>query len=176
MKIDHSHSLAIAEQAQRLSVYLPPMINKPTSTDPFLFNEYIVYQARFLTGMVELDLMIQQFENDPKLLTKFQESIQKLTMLLNLNGRTYREEYERQHLQMILMGHSNRRADIMVISAAIGLVTCLGVLIRYQGALPGEAVGIISTIAGIFGSCLKDAYAFEFGSSRDSKSKNTPLA
>jgi hypothetical protein len=41
--------------------------------------------------------------------------------------------------------------------------------------LSGEVIGIVSTIAGIFGSCLKDAYAFEFGSSRGSKEKENHL-
>jgi len=36
--------------------------------------------------------------------------------------------------------------------------------------------GIISTVAGIFGACLKDAYAFEFGSSRGSKEKDMTVA
>ena len=35
-------------------------------------------------------------------------------------------------------------------------------LAYYQGHLLGEAVDIISTIAGIFGSCLKDTYAFAY--------------
>jgi hypothetical protein len=52
---------------------------------------------------------------------------------------------------------------------------CLGSLAFFKETLPGEAVGIISTIAGIFGSCLKDAYAFEFGSSRGSKAKDAAV-
>jgi hypothetical protein len=64
----------------------------------------------------------------------------------------------------------------MVFSAAFGLVMCLFSLAFYSDVLPGEAVGIISTIAGIFGSCLKDAYSFEFGSSRGSKIKDTTVA
>jgi len=70
-------------------------------------------------------------------------------------------------------GRRNVRADVMVLSAAIGLVTCLCTLTSYAGQLPGEAVGIISTIAGIFDSCLKDAYTFEFGSSRGSREKDS---
>jgi hypothetical protein len=31
-------------------------------------------------------------------------------------------------------------------------------------------------IAGIFGACLKDAYTFEFGSSRGSKEKDDSIA
>lgn len=77
-------------------------------------------------------------------------------------------------LQKANGGH-NSRADVMVIGAVVGLVSCLGVLIFFKGEIPGEVVGIVSMIAGIFGACLKDAYAFEFGSSRGSKEKDALL-
>jgi hypothetical protein len=77
-------------------------------------------------------------------------------------------------LQKANGGH-NTRADVMVIGAVVGLVACLGVLIFFKGDIPGEVVGIVSMIAGIFGACLKDAYAFEFGSSRGSKEKDALL-
>ena len=73
-------------------------------------------------------------------------------------------------------GGTNRRADIMVIGAVVGLIACLLVLILFRKDIPGEVVGIISTIAGIFGACLKDAFSFEFGSSRGSKEKDSILA
>jgi hypothetical protein len=66
----------------------------------------------------------------------------------------------------------NRRQNIMVACAAVGLIVCLLMLTSYKRDLPGEVVGIISTISGIFGACLKDAYSFEFGSSRGSKDKD----
>lgn len=66
----------------------------------------------------------------------------------------------------------NRRINIMVIGAACGLVFCLLMLTTYKNDLPGEIVGIVSTIAGIFGACLKDAYSSEFGSS---VKKDVPL-
>jgi hypothetical protein len=60
----------------------------------------------------------------------------------------------------------------MVLAAGLGLLSCLMFLIFYRRALSTEAVTIVSAIAGIFGSCLKDAYAFEFGASRSSTPKN----
>lgn len=72
-------------------------------------------------------------------------------------------------------GDNNTRADVMVIGAVVGLISCLAVLIFFQGEVPGEVVGIVSMVAGIFGACLKDAYAFEFGSSRGSKEKDALL-
>ena len=86
-----------------------------------------------------------------------------------------RQDARWRDVAMTQAGRRNFRADIMVISAACGLVLCLVSLGHYSEELPGEAVGIISTIAGIFGACLKDAYAFEFGSSRGSKEKDAAL-
>jgi hypothetical protein len=70
----------------------------------------------------------------------------------------------------------NKRMNIMVIGAALGLIFCLLTLTSYKGDLPGEVVGIISTVSGIFGACLKDAYSFEFGSSRGSKEKDEKIS
>jgi len=73
-------------------------------------------------------------------------------------------------------GYRNVRADWMIGAAGLILIACLGTLIFLRADLPGEAVGIISTIAGIAGACLKDAFQFEFGSSRGSKNKDQTLS
>jgi len=69
-------------------------------------------------------------------------------------------------------GYVNRRADLMVLFDVIGLIACLAVLTFFRKEIPGEVVGLLSTIAGIFGLCLRDAHQFEFGSSRGSKEKD----
>jgi hypothetical protein len=79
-------------------------------------------------------------------------------------------------INMINAHGRNNRLNIMVIGAALGLVFCLLMLTSYKGDLPGEVVGIVSTISGIFGACLKDAYSFEFGSSRGSKDKDDKIS
>jgi hypothetical protein len=90
------------------------------------------------------------------------------------------EHTERNHsnnnVNLINAYSRNKRLNIMVISAAIGLIFCMLVLTTYKGDLPGEVVGIISTVSGIFGACLKDAYSFEFGSSRGSKDKDDKIS
>lgn len=68
----------------------------------------------------------------------------------------------------------NKRLGVMVISAVLGLLICL--LILAFAKQSGEVVGIISTVAGIFGACLKDAYSFEFGSSRGSREKDERIS
>lgn len=75
-----------------------------------------------------------------------------------------------------LTGGTNRRADLMVLLDVVGLVGCLAVLTLFQDEIPGEVVGILATIAGVFGACLRDAHQFEFGSSRGSKEKDDTIA
>ncbi|MDR1235658.1 MAG: hypothetical protein LBJ96_01485, partial [Holosporaceae bacterium] len=61
---------------------------------------------------------------------------------------------ENNRLNMFNAYNHNKRQNIMVISAALGLIFCLLMLTSYKRDLPGEVVGIISTISGIFGACL----------------------
>lgn len=76
----------------------------------------------------------------------------------------------------------NKRADIMVLLAALGTVAglvgllVLGILVaKYPGALSEGVFSALlvqlTTVTSIFGLCLRDAFQFEFGSSRGSVTK-----
>jgi len=132
--------------------------------------------AQALTGEKESSKVIGSLKGDPMLLAKFQEALMHMDHELELASYKERENARARDIALTQAGRSNLRADIMVLSAALGLISCLLTITLYRTSLPGEAVGIISTIAGIFGSCLKDAYAFEFGSSRGSKLKDGKLS
>lgn len=119
---------------------------------------------------------IAKLQADTKLIADFKNEITKSEKEIELAIIKDKENARNRDIAIINMGMRNKRADIMVVAAALGLVICLGAITFFQDKLPGEAVGIISTIAGIFGSCLKDAYNFEFGSSRGSKEKDYTVA
>lgn len=135
-----------------------------------------VHLAQSVTGESETDRILHALRTDPKCLIEFQQTILKMAQEMDLAITKDRESARLRDVAIVQAGRSNLRADIMVISAALGLVICLITITFFRSTLPGEAVGIISTIAGIFGSCLKDAYAFEFGSSRGSKLKDNKLS
>jgi hypothetical protein len=136
----------------------------------------VVDIAQSITGEKDPLRILQTLKADAKLVAEFQQAILKMDHDLDLASYKDRESARLRDIALAQAGRSNLRADIMVLSAAIGLVSCLVTITLYRTSLPGEAVGIISTIAGIFGSCLKDAYAFEFGSSRGSKMKDSKLS
>ncbi len=157
---------------------LTPMVSKwlSNSEDSVPMTHKIIHQvvneAQKFTKCDDPMAAVQKLATDSKLLIEFQQSLAFMDHEIERNLLQDRLHARDRDSAIITAGRSNTRADIMVISAASGLILCLFALAYYQGHLPGEAVGIISTIAGIFGSCLKDAYAFEFGSSRGSKTKD----
>ncbi|WP_010297199.1 hypothetical protein [Candidatus Odyssella thessalonicensis] len=138
--------------------------------------ENVLDIAKRITGIEDSTDIIQLLREQPEVVIEFQKAILNLEAEMELSTMRDRQDARLRDMAFIKAGKSNLRADIMVISAAGGLISCLVSLAYYSDFLPGEAVGIISTVAGIFGSCLKDAYAFEFGSSRESKMKDTTMA
>lgn len=132
----------------------------------------IVDIAKKVTGLKEPQSALETLKSDPRLLLQFQQTIANYERTLTEAEYKDRSDARLRDIQMMSLGRTNLRADVMVVSAAFGLITCLVSLGTFSSDLPGEAVGIISTVAGIFGACLKDAYAFEFGSSRGSKNKD----
>lgn len=73
-------------------------------------------------------------------------------------------------------GLRNTRANWMIVFDTLGLIACLAVLIFFRKEVPPEVVALLTTIASIFGLCLRDAHQFEFGSSRGSRDKDLLLA
>eukprot|EP00210_Caulerpa_lentillifera_P008739 g8335.t1 len=149
----------IIEFAASLSQFFPAITQWLSGERGEIIAPDIVAIAKSITGELKEQQIVSKLAQHPQLLLEFRR---------NDEGHRTRNAEPR--------GRKNLRADIMVVSAAVGMALCLLALGIYRQNLPGEAVGIISTIAGIFGSCLKDAYAFEFGSSRGSKDKDETVA
>jgi hypothetical protein len=135
----------------------------------------VVDIAKKVTDKKEIVSALHLLETHPDLLLQFHKDIQQLDLEVGSAYLTDLKDARHRDSEFIKAASHNIRADIMVIAAVIGLVGCLSFLVYFHKSLPGEAIGIISTIAGIFGACLKDAYAFEFGSSRGSKEKDAAL-
>lgn len=89
------------------------------------------------------------------------KDIDKILEVLHQNPEILKENRKTQRCS---------KADIMVGIATASLVSTLVFLVLFP--LSGEVIGVLSMLCGIFGGCLKDAYAFEFGSSRGSRNKD----
>jgi hypothetical protein len=158
--------------ATLLTPFFPPLINWIQGKGGEGLLDKALATASQLTQQTDPQRIALALSQKPELLFEFHKA---MVLLEQQGDKVDMQDRQSARLRdMALLRHNTRniRADIMVIAAACGLGGCLLALALYRGHLPGEAVGIISTVAGIFGSCLKDAYAFEFGSSRGSREKD----
>ncbi|MFA9219246.1 MAG: hypothetical protein ACEQSK_19370 [Sphingomonadaceae bacterium] len=131
--------------------------------------------AKTVTGKGEPTEALESLRADPALALQFKTAVLAAEVDLDKAYLLDRQDARDRDVKLAEAGMRNRRADYMVLLDVIGLISCLAVLILAK-PLPGEVVGLLSTIAGIFGLCLRDAHQFEFGSSRSSQTKDVTIS
>lgn len=161
--------------AMGLAEFAPSIVRWLSGADSEQVAKDVIDRAKRITNKEDPKTAMEALRSDPSLLVEFQRSMLSFETERELAQLRDRQSARERDVAFIQAGIRNHRGDVMVICAALGLILCLGALAYFADDLPGEAVGILSTISGIFGSCLKDAYAFEFGSSRGSRVKDYAL-
>jgi len=163
--------------AMGLAQFAPTLIKWITGSDKAeAAAGKVVEIAQAVTGTTSGDAALKAIQADPNLALQFRQSVLASETELDKAFLADRQNARERDIELHKAGYRNTRADIMVALDAAGLVACLVVLAIYRTQLPGEVVGILSTIAGIFGTCLRDAHQFEFGSSRSSQTKDGTIA
>lgn len=138
--------------------------------------EKVIGIAQTVTGKENGQSALVALQADPKLAQEFNLAVLKADTDLEQAYLSDRKDARARDIALHQAGFANKRADWMVIGDVIGLVACLVVLAVFRKEIPGEVVSLLSTVASIFGLCLRDAHQFEFGSSRGSKEKDALLA
>ncbi|APW37176.1 hypothetical protein RD110_08155 [Rhodoferax koreense] len=131
--------------------------------------------AKTVTGKGTPDEAATALQADPTLALQFKTAVLASETDLEKAYLADRADARARDVDLAKLGRRNVRADIMVFLDVVGLIACLVVLIFYKEKIPGEAVGLISTIAATFGLCLRDAHQYEFGSSRSSANKDLTI-
>ena len=133
----------------------------------------VVGIAQTVTGTSTPAAAAEVLKADPAKMLEFQQAMAKLELEAEAQRLADVADARSHDIELRkLTGGRNHRADVMVALDVTGLMSCLAVLVVFKGQLPGEVVGIVSTVAGIFGACLRDAHQFEFGTSRSSRDKD----
>ena len=138
--------------------------------------EKVVDLAKNVTGAQSGEEALAALQADTAKAHEFRMAALQSDTALEEAYLTDRQDARSRDVKLEQAGHHNTRADVMVLCDVVGLVACLVVLTVFRADVPGEVVGLLSTIAGIFGLCLRDAHQFEFGSSRGSAEKTALLA
>lgn len=167
--------ISILSIALELIKLVPNLINKFNTSNAANFSEKIIDVAKIITQQKNEQGALEQLRNNPQLLLEFQKVAMEIDEKVHYTSYKEHKNARLRDMEIFRAGKQNIRAHLMVLTAAIGLLACPLALVmllkNYDINIPGEIIVIISTIAGIFGACLKDAYAFEFGSSKNNHSK-----
>ena len=162
--------LALASQ------FAPSIIKYFTNSDTAgAVAGQVIDIAKSVTGKGSPDEAVAALQADPALALQFKTAVLAADTDLEKAYLADRQDARKRDVAFLQAGRVNHRADLMVLLDAIGLVACLVVLAFFRKDIPGEVVGLLSTIASIFGLCLRDAHQFEFGSSRGSRDKDSVI-
>jgi hypothetical protein len=127
--------------------------------------------AQKVTGTLNPMDAMERLRGDTEMVSAFQADIIQWEAKVELAAIEDRKDARARDTVLIQKGQRNLRADFMVAAPVTGLILCVVALAYFPITLHGEAVGLLTMVAGIFGNCLKEAYGFEFGSSRRGKEK-----
>lgn len=139
---------------------------------PVAIAEQAIQIARTVTGDGDAGRALAALQGDPRLAQEYRLAVLKADGDFEAAYLGDRKDARARDVALHAAGYRNARADWMVLFDVIGLIACLLVLALFRTAIPGEVVGLLSTIASLFGLCLRDAHQFEFGSSRGSREKD----
>ncbi|WED21490.1 hypothetical protein L3Q72_12775 [Vibrio sp. JC009] len=79
-------------------------------------------------------------------------------------------------IERLKVGGSDKRANVMLISAFVAVVAIVALLVIPLGQeIPAEVVGFVIGIGGMFARNIGSAFDFEFGSSKGSREKDDKL-
>lgn len=131
--------------------------------------------AKTVTGKGDIAALAPALAADPALALAFQQKVMDNDTDLYKASLADIQDARKRDIAFLGAGKRNVRADIMVALDVVGLLACLTVLCFFREKIPGEVVGLLSTVASIFGLCLRDAHQFEFGSSRASQGKDDTI-
>lgn len=143
---------------------------------PAAVADKVVEIARTVTGAATGPEALEAIRANAAQAAAFQQAVLEADTTLEQAYLADRRDARARDVALHQAGFHNTRADLMVLFDVIGLIACLVVLSVFRKEIPGEVVSLLSTIAGIFGLCLRDAHQFEFGSSRGSKEKDALLS
>ena len=157
--------------------YAPDAIKYLTKSDTAeAVASSIIDAATFATQETKPEEIEESLANSPHMASVFAQHLELIDLKLADLAYADVKDARARDVAIIATGKRNIRADIMVLLDVVGLISCLLILTFWADQIPGEVVGLISTIAATFGLCLRDAHTFEFGSSRASKDKDDTIS
>ncbi len=156
--------------------YAPQLIRRLAGDKAGAVADKVASVAQAVTGTTSPEEAVAKANADPALAAQLRVRPAEIELDEERLEQQDREDARQRDIEVRkLTGGRNQRADWMVGTVAFGLIVCVLILGLYHEKIPEGVITLLTTIASIFGICLRDAFTVEFGSSRGSKDKDAAL-
>lgn len=161
--------------AMALAQFAPVIIKYLTGSEKAeQAAQAVVGIAETVTGM-KGDAAVEAIKADPNLAMQFRMAVIAQEADLDKAYLLDRQDARKRDVAFIGAGRWNVRGDLLALLSVVGLIVCVWFVAR-DSSLPERAVNAIMFVAGTLAACVRDVFAFEFGSSRGSKEKDELIA
>lgn len=135
----------------------------------------VIDVARVVTGRQDASEAAEAIQADPAMLMQFRQAMAGIEADMDRAYLADRQNARGRDVAFVQAGRWNIRADLLALLSVTGLIVCVWFVAR-DSSLPERAVNAIMFVAGTLAACVRDVFAFEFGSSRGSRDKDALIA
>ena len=135
----------------------------------------VIDVARVVTGKQDASEAAEAIQADPAMLMQFRQAMASIEADMDRAYLADRQNARGRDVAFVQAGRWNIRADLLALLSVTGLIVCVWFVAR-DSSLPERAVNAIMFVAGTLAACVRDVFAFEFGSSRGSREKDALIA
>ena len=135
----------------------------------------VIDVARVVTGKQDASEAVVAIQADPAVLMQFRQAMAGIEADMDRAYLADRQNARGRDVAFVQAGRWNIRADLLALLSVTGLIVCVWFVAR-DSTLPERAVNAIMFVAGTLAACVRDVFAFEFGSSRGSRDKDALIA
>jgi len=135
----------------------------------------VIDVARVVTGKQDASEAVEAIRADPAVLMQFRQAMANIEADMDRAYLADRQNARGRDVAFVQAGRWNIRADLLALLSVTGLIVCVWFVAR-DSSLPERAVNAIMFVAGTLAACVRDVFAFEFGSSRGSRDKDALIA
>ena len=135
----------------------------------------VIDVARVVTGKDDASEAVEAIRADPAVLMQFRQAMANIEADMDRAYLADRQNARGRDVAFVQAGRWNIRADLLALLSVTGLIVCVWFVAR-DSSLPERAVNAIMFVAGTLAACVRDVFAFEFGSSRGSRDKDALIA
>ena len=155
--------------------FAPSLVRKLAGNDAADVAAEVIGIAQDITGQGDPEKAIEVLRADPEAVLAFKQRAAELEIEIERAYLADRQDARDRDVAIKKAGYHNYRADVMLALAFVCLIVIIVAAWMGRLNMPDHVFALLNMAAGMILGMIKDAFQFEFGSSRGSKEKDVAL-